>query len=288
MNEQQKLINQKLSALLNNADKAVDRSIGIYEKQIIHSYRNALEAIKKKIADMYEDYGEKVTYGEMNAYNRLAVLEGKIAEQLRELTGENIKLTRKSIKESFTESYYRTGEAMETGFNVKLGFGQLNPDVISAAILNPLDRIKWPDRLKDHVNKLNQSIQEEISQGLIEGKGYAKITRGITNRTKICNHKAITIARTESGRAQSSARILAFEKSESAAKRLGIKTARVWVATNDGRTRDSHAEMDGQEANEKGKFVLPSGVETDGPRLSGIAKEDINCRCSSSLKLKFQ
>jgi uncharacterized protein with gpF-like domain len=285
MNEQQKLINQKLSALLNNADKAVDRSIGIYEKQIIHAYRNALEAIKKKIADMYEDYGEKVTYDEMNAYNRLAVLEGKIAEQLRELTGENIKLTRKSIKESFTESYYRTGEAMETGFNVKLGFGQLNPNVISAAILNPLDRIKWPDRLKDHVNKLNQSIQEEISQGLIEGKGYAKIARGITKRTKICNHKAITIARTESGRAQSSARVLAFEKSESAANRLGVKTTRVWVATNDGRTRDSHASMDGQEANEKGKFVLLSGVETDGPRLSGIAKEDINCRCTTSLKI---
>lgn len=285
MNEQQKLINQKLSALLNNADKAVDRSIGIYEKQIIHAYRNALEAIKKKIADMYEDYGEKVTYGEMNAYNRLAVLEGKIAEQLKELTGENIKLTRKSIKESFTESYYRTGEAMETGFNVKLGFGQLNPDVISAAILNPLDRIKWPDRLKDHVNKLNQSIQEEISQGLIEGKGYAKIARGITKRTKICNHKAITISRTESGRAQSSARVLAFEKSETAANRLGVKTARVWVATNDGRTRDSHTSMDGQEANEKGKFVLPSGVETAGPRLSGIAKEDINCRCTTLLKI---
>jgi len=44
--------------------------------------------------------------------------------------------------------------------------------------------------------------------------------------------------------------------------------------------------MDGQEANEKGKFILPSGVETDGPRLRGIAAEDINCRCTTRMGIK--
>lgn len=285
MNAEQKLINQKLSALLGKADKAVDRSIASYEKQIIQSYRNSLVEIKKKIAAMFEKYGDDVKLEDMMTYNRLTNLEKEIADQLKLLTRENIKLTTQSIKKSFAESYYRTTESVESVLNVKVGFGQLNPNVISASVLNPIDRIKWPDRLKEHVNVLNRQIREEVTQGLIEGKGYAKIAREITERTKICNHKALTIARTESGRAQSSARVLAFEKSEAAAKRLGVTTKRVWLATSDDRTRDSHAQMEGQEANEKGKFVLPSGVETDGPRLSGVAKEDINCRCTTSLKI---
>lgn len=280
-------IKKRLIALLSKADKVHDELMNGYKKRLISLYKKSLDEIKKKIAAMYEKYGEKVTYSDMQSYNRLAVLEKEIALQLKELTGENIKLTTDSIKESFVESFYRTGYGFEKGLGVKMGFGQLNPAVINAAVLNPLDSIKWPERLKDHINQYNRAIRQEITQGLIEGKGYAKIAKGITEKTSIMATKAFVIARTESGRAQSAARTLAFDKSEAAAERLGVKTTRIWIATLDERTRDTHRSMDKQEAhkNANGKlvFTLPGGAETEGPRLSGIASEDINCRCTTSL-----
>ncbi len=283
-------IKKRILTLQSKADAVHEEMLNGYEKRLISSYKKSLEKIKKKVAEMYEKFGDKVTYQEMQSYNRLAVLEREIAVQLKELTGENIKLITDSIKNSFAESYYRTGYSLENGLGVKLGFGQLNPIVINAAILNPLDRIKWPDRMKDHIlNKLSNEIKQEITSGLIEGKGYAKIAKAITERTSITASKALVIARTESGRAQSTARILAFDKSEAASKRLGIKTSRKWIATLDARTRDTHRSMDGQLAhkNADGKlvFTLPSGAETEGPRLSGIPGEDINCRCTTALEI---
>ena len=276
---------KKILFLQGVVDQSHDNLIAGYERKIILSYKKALEENKKKIAAMYEKYGDKVSHADMTSYNRLAVLQKEIAIQLRDLTGENINTTISAIKDSFTNSYYRTAYSFESGLGIKLGFGQLNPDVISASVLNPLDSIKWTAREKDHISKLSNEISGEITQGLIQGKGYSQIAQGITKRTEIAVSKALTIARTEAGRAQSTARVLAYEKAEAAADRLGIKIARVWVSTLDIRTRDSHRSMDGQHADENGMFTLPSGTKTPGPRLSGIAKEDINCRCTTRMEI---
>ncbi len=275
-------IKKRIIALQSKADTAHEKLLNSYQRDIVSSYKKSLEEIKKKIAGIYEKFGDNVTYSDMQSYNRLAVLEKEISLQLKELTGENIKLTTESIKECFAESYYRTGYSFESGLGIKVGFGQLNPTVISAVVLNSLDSIKWPNRIKDHIaNKYNNAIRQEITQGLIEGKGYAKIAQAITKRTEITASRALIIARTESGRAQSTGRVLAYSKAEVAAERLGIKTTRIWVSTLDQRTRDTHRSMDMQEAHENadGKlvFTLPGGAETEGPRLSGIAAEDINC-----------
>ena len=69
-------------------------------------------------------------------------------------------------------------------------------------------------------------------------------------------------------------------------KTLGMKIARVWVSTKDGRTRDSHKAMDGQEADKDGFFHFPGGGQTAGPGLSGIAEEDIHCRCTVIMQIK--
>ena len=144
-------IKKRISLLQSKADKVSGKIIRDYEKQLILAYKNSLEEIKKQIAGIYEKYGDEVTYGQMQTYNRLATLEKDIALQLKELTNENIKIITKVIKENFIESYYRTGYAIEVGSTIKMGFGQLNKKVIESAVLNPLDYIKWPDRLKENV-----------------------------------------------------------------------------------------------------------------------------------------
>ena len=279
-------INKRLSDLLKKADTNAEKLISRHEKALLKNYRASLREIKRLILQMYEKYGNDVDYAQMVSYNRLTNLEQQIAGEIKNLTNENIKTTTKTIKDIYSEQFYRTGFAFEQSLGAKLGFGLLNPDVIKASVLNSLDRIKWTDRMKDHAQQFVKQIQSELTQGLIQGEGYGKIAARIVDKTGINASKVIRIVRTEGHRVQSAGSLLAYDKTQSAADRLGLKTVKVWVATLDNRTRDSHQKMDGKEADDKGLFSLPSGVTAEAPGLSGVAEEDINCRCSTMMQFK--
>jgi len=91
-------------------------------------------------------------------------------------------------------------------------------------------------------------------------------------------YDALRIARTEAGRAQ----VMGSQRTFQRAEDLGIEGVQVWVATLDARTRDTHGKLDGKIYNaEKGGWRIPgTNTWTPGPHQSGIAKEDINCRCA--------
>jgi len=273
-------INKRLAYLMNGSDKSIDAVIANYEKQIEKNYRKALEEIKKYIASMYERYGDEVKYSDMASYNRLTNLEQQIADKIRSLTGENIKTTKSGIKNIFSETYYQTGYSLETAVAINAGFGLLNDKVIDASVLNEFDTIGWNKRMEANANIYNRQLKETLTQGLLQGHGYAKMAKSFSDKTNIDFGRSIRIMRTEGGRAQSAAKVIGFDRFELAAERQGFKTARVWLSTLDMKTRNSHRSMDGQKADENGDFHFPFGGDTKGPRLSGIAEQDINCRCT--------
>lgn len=92
--------------------------------------------------------------------------------------------------------------------------------------------------------------------------------------------RADTIARTESHRALSQGR---FQALSQLADRYDIPAdniTRTWNATQDARTRDTHAEMDGQQVGGFEPFVSPSGATLMHPGdPSAPPEETINCRC---------
>ena len=87
-------------------------------------------------------------------------------------------------------------------------------------------------------------------------------------------YEAERIARTESATASSMGRLMEYKES-------GVCTGKEWLTAIDERTRESHAEIDGQVVGLDEMFTLGSGVQTEGPGLSGEAEEDINCRCEA-------
>ena len=284
-------INKRLTDLLNKGDSRVDRLLVSYEKRLLTEYQTALDEIKKSIAKIYEKFGDNVKYSDLASYNRLTNLEQQIASEIKKLTNKNIKTTESALKDLFSESFYRTGYALESAVGVKLGFGQLRTETIAGSLLklNPLDAIKWPERMKQHAQVFVNQIRSELTQGLIQRKGYAKIAKTVTEITGINAGKVLRIIRTEGHRVQNAARILGYETSEAAADRLGMKTSRIWIATLDSKTRDSHRSMDGKEAkmiDDKPKWTFPSGTTTEGPGLSGVAEEDIHCRCTTRLEIQ--
>jgi hypothetical protein len=273
-------INDRIIKLLKLGDLEAEKITLKHEKELLQAYTSALKEIKAMIAKMFEKYGDQVGYKDLILYQRLTNLELSIAKQIKPLTG----VGKKSIEQAFSaiakESFKVMGNAIETSAGVSVGFGVLNENVISASIINPMQRIKWPDVLAENSAKYLSQIKSELSQGLIKGEGYAKIANRIERATELSANKTLRIVRTEGHRAQSVGRTVAIDKVEGSAERLGIKVVRVWLATSDDRTRDSHREMDGKEADEDGFFTLPSGVRTEAPGLTGLPEEDINCRCT--------
>ena len=85
----------------------------------------------------------------------------------------------------------------------------------------------------------------------------------------------MVIARTEGGRVYSRASLDSMMVAETA----GVILVKKWVSTLDERTRPTHQQADGQEVPIDGEFNV-GGVKMIAPRLSGVASEDIQCRCN--------
>jgi len=282
-------INKKLAKLLDKGDSRVEKLLASYEKRLLAEYKITLKEIKQSIAKLYEKYGDKVTYSEMASYNRLTNLEKQIAEKVKDLTNKNIRTTNKALKDIYKENYYSTGYALESSIGVGLGFNQLQDKTITAAFLNPLDRIKWAGRMREHAKIYVNQIRSELAQGLIKGEGYGKIASNVTERTGVNAGKIMRIVRTEGHRVQNAARLAGIEKVDNASERLGIRTERLWIAVLDSRTRSDHRLLDLKPArmiDGKLQWTFPSGGTTEAPGMSGIASEDIHCRCNFITQIK--
>lgn len=123
------------------------------------------------------------------------------------------------------------------------------------------------------IKDLQKKISGEISRGLASGQMYSEITRNIASWARIPKNNAVRIARTEAHRIQTKASMNACNK----AKSKGADVVKQWDASLDKRTRDSHAQVDGEirELNEK----FSNGLMYPGDP-SGAAAEVINCRCA--------
>lgn len=254
------------------ADRLIERSIAGREKELILIYSDSLKEIRNQLALAVEKYG--TDYANMQKYNRLAKLEASIVKEMQRLSRRVITLTRGAVGESYKQAYYTTGWIFESELSTRLGFATLQKGAIENAIFSPFDPLKWSDRVRENTRLLNRQVREAVTRGLIQGKGYRDIAKDIRGAMDKSAYRSERIIRTEAHRAQVQGRLDAFEKAEN----MGIEFKQKWVAALDGRTRDSHRDMDGQIAVD-GIFTFPSGGTTTGPGLSGIPEEDIQCRC---------
>ena len=286
--------NKIVNAIYEKAYKNYDQTVKRFEKQIYKEYSTALTDIKQKIKLMYsQDF--PATKTEMAKYNRLVNLEQQIADKIRSMTNESSLLLKDVIKDSFYKQYLYTGYAYTSVIKTKVTFGLLNSDVVEASIFNPVDRIKWTDRLKGNANNLNDKIKSAVTQGLIQGDGIVKtakatvvdtaltksrigIERALVDRFGKNFNEVTRILRTETRRAQTQGTLRGFERAEQSAERLGIEVQRKIQSTLDSRTRRQSVIVDNRIANEKGLFLYPDGNYYSGPGLTGNLAWDINDR----------
>lgn len=123
--------------------------------------------------------------------------------------------------------------------------------------------------------ELSKRIASEISRGITNGSTYNEIAMNIANLSKIPKNNAMRIARTEAHRIQCKATADAQWK----AKAKGADVVKQWDSSLDGKTRDTHRQLDGQ-IRELGEPFEVEGKEAMEPGGFGRPEEDCNCRCA--------
>lgn len=285
------MIRKKINKLIKNLLEKLtltDRfKLSKEEKRLIDFYKSTLKNIYVKISDMYLKFGDNVDFSTMAKYNRLINLYNLITREL----GEQFNISKTEInsflKNSFVFEYKEVNKIFSKTLNIDFSFLTINKNVILLALENtdnkfsPLYFIKWQDSLKNAHKIAAKDIQNEIAQGLIQGKGYAKTAGAIKDRVEQLTNNVIRIVRTESHRIQTKARLKEFDEIQKSFKKLGIKSQRTLVSVLDQRTREQSREMDGQIADKNNMFTYPNlqgKVKAPGPGLTGVAKWDINDR----------
>lgn len=289
------LTNREIIRILKSLTGIYDKNLNSYRLNLLQQMKASYEEVQGLLKKMFERYGPEVSYKDMTQYQRLKNLEAQIDIEIRKLDKRFKKSITSAIEDAFQTAYYRSGFAFESSLGIKMGFTLLNQKVIEAAILNPMDRIRWIDRATEHGKWLNQKIKSEITQALIQGNGYAntaaKLGRDETLLAAVKEYfgntsgKLVRVVQTETHRAHTMGRLEADKRIRSAAEKIGFETEKTWLATLDGKTRDEHQRLDGQIADEKGLFEI-DGYVAEGPGLFGVAAMDINCRCDAITTVK--
>lgn len=134
----------------------------------------------------------------------------------------------------------------------------------------------WSGNKAEGIARVTKNrVRQAIIAGEANGDGIDVIAAAIRTETGglLGRARAVTIARTEIHAAANYA-----NEAIADALKLG-KRVNVWAATEDERTRQSHADADGQEVNE-GELFDVGGASLRFPGdPNGPAEEVVNCRC---------
>lgn len=118
-----------------------------------------------------------------------------------------------------------------------------------------------------------QHINSVVTQGILQGDSMKGIARRLERVTDMDKSAAIRNARTMVTSAENAGKKYAYER----AAEMGFHVRNMWLATHDGRTRESHSLLDGQirELDEEFSNGLMYPGDPDGE-----PEEVCNCRCS--------
>lgn len=211
--------------------------------------------------------------------NYQRALKGQVSGVLDKLQGDNYATIDKYLK-----SCYETGY-IGTMYDIAgQGIPIIAPIDQAAAVKAILTDSKVSEGYYNHlgvsVGKLKKTITQEISRGIASGLPYSDIARNINNVSSSGLSNAKRIARTEGHRIQQTS----SRDAQYAAKKKGCDVVKQWDASLDGRTRDSHARVDGEIRGLDEKFS--NGLMFPGDP-SGSAAEVINCRCTSNTRARW-
>lgn len=276
------------------------------EKEIRKLYKELLKDLNGFLGNIYATYSED----DMLTYSALARagMDARFLEEVEQRISGITPRVAKEINETVTQTYEACYDGMVNAVRkaagdrevLKTAFAAVSavtPDVIKAAVNNPVSGLTLKDTLEKHRKDIIYDIKQNIGVGLSNGDRFSTMAKRISESLDGDYKKSIRIVRTEAHRVRETGLNDAATALNDTLKKgtSGMVFAKTWRTMADERVRPNkakgkskkynHVKMDGVTIPQDELFVLPSGATCKCPSQTGVAGEDINCRCYLSYDL---
>lgn len=290
---------------MQRINRETDSILLSVEKKISKRYKKLAKRIKqitKKYLDNYsaeeEKLREKVKKGEATAeefetWRNLMYMGDGWEEYRSEVTSECTETNKDALTIALAVGRMiyvlnRSGLLADASDRVRNDLARENTDFFfisrryverefEMATARMIPRIALPapsiNEIKDR-NWHEKKIYDAVRSGIAQGKSIPGIAEMIQRVAWMDNRVAIRTARTLVTGIQNTARIESLRELESA----GIDVKKIWLATLDERTRESHVDLDGEQR--PVEEVFSNGLMMPGDQSTGDPAEYMNCRCT--------
>lgn len=287
---------------LDKGHEYADDELKKLEKKLHMEYSKAFREMKKK-ADVYFNAFKKEDAKQLSNLNEGKITEeqykrwrmssmamgerytnmvAKLAEDLTNTNKIAMAMIDPTLKSAYAENYNYGGYEIAKGMKMNIAWDLMDVNTVERLIKDdpkvlPKPRVDIPrDRRWNQ-----QKIRSAITQGIMQGEPVNKIANRLKQVTDMSDSAAIRNARTATTGAENAGRQRSYDH---AANDLGTEMEKVWVATPDSRTRDSHRMLDLETVPYNESFS--NGLMYPGDS-SGEPQEVYNCRCTMIGKPKY-
>lgn len=237
-------------------------------KQLERNYADALEEVNSKIAELMGRADADMQHVIYQVEYQKA-LKAQIQGILKTMQSNEFSTVSEYLTKCYDEGFLSTMYSLQNQ-GVPLVI-PMNQEEIAAAIQHETNLSSGLYASFDTAD-LQKKIASEISRGFTVGSSFSEIARNVASYAGVSKNNAKRIVRTEGHRIVETAAHHAQQK----AKDRGADVVKIWDASLDAKTRDSHAKVDGEIRDVDEKFS--NGLMFPGDP-SGKAAEVINCRC---------
>lgn len=243
--------------------------------ELFNTYRQSLIDIKKKLYQYTQAY-PNLSFSSRLEVERLFHVATEIDTILSQSYGAIEDTIKNHSASEAEQGYYGVWYALEQSQGILLQMPLINHEYVANLVNAPVAGKRLSKRLYQQRSELAKNVTNNIINGLFAGDSYAKIAKQVSDATEATYKQALRIVITEGGRTSS----VTQQQSSEKAKSLGVNMQKRWLSTLDGKTRHDHRELDGQTVDIEDDFHV-NGHKAKQPRMFGIAKEDVRCRCTS-------
>lgn len=237
--------------------------------------KKLIKDIEKILTIAFKKYSKNgiLTNVELMKYKRL----DKFIITLMNLMRNNIKITKKEFIKSLEMVGYRENLLFDYMLYTLFDINKETKDLQINEILDYFGENTFNRYFDRSMYDSISSIRTEIL-GITKDSGvdFNKLLDIVKEKIKSFSNRNERIYNNELNRAFNIRDVNRYKELD----KLNIKYSKTWLSTLDYKTRDDHIKLDNQKADKDGYFKV-NGYKTLAPKLFGVAKEDINCRCTT-------
>ena len=185
-------------------------------KELQKVYKKLLKDLRKVLGNIYADYADpktgKLTYADLHRQGLDARLLEEVAAHVNSVSVEEARIIRETVEQTYANSYSGMVQAVEQAVDREdlheafAAVDAVKPEVIRAAVNNPVHGLTLSDQLEKNRADIVWGIKQTVGVGLSEGDNYTTMAKRIQKEligpdgSGGSYSKAVRIARTEAHR----------------------------------------------------------------------------------------